>query len=377
MPLEIIPVTSKKNWRDFYRVPFLLHQSDPNWVPPLTVALKSTLSPKNPFFKRARIQAWLAIRHGRPLGRIMGIINDAHNEFHQEHVAFWGFFEAPDDQELSAGLFTVVEQWAQQQGFETLRGPVNPSTNYECGLQISAFDTQPFIMMPQNPAYYAHLIERQGYQKAKDLFAFLIDARTVKFHPRLINKATGFAGNETIVVRPLNLSEFEQEVDKIFINYNDAWEKNWGFIPMAKEEFLYMAKEMKALILPQSCYLVEVDGEVAAFGIWLPDINQVFQRIRDGKLFPTGLLKLLWYTKVKKIMNRGRLLTLGVRKKFRHLPLGALLYTKYYEVVPQAGFPMNECSWILEDNRSMRTALRLMRADHYKTYRIYEKNMKS
>ncbi len=145
-------------------------------------------------------------------------------------------------------------------------------------------------MMTQNPPYYADLVEAQGYQKAKDLHAYLIDTRTVKFHPRLIGKANGFASNEKIVVRPLNLKEFEKEVEQIFINYNDAWEKNWGFIPMSKEEFLYLAHEMKALILPQSCYIVEVDGEVAAFGIWLPDINQVFHRIRNGKLLPTGIL---------------------------------------------------------------------------------------
>ncbi len=117
MPFQILPVLSKKNWRDFYRVPFILHQSDPNWVPPLTVAVKNTLSPKNPFFKRAQMQAWIAFRDGQLVGRIMGIINEAHNEFHDEHIAFWGFFEAPNDKEITHALFLAVELWGKRPRF--------------------------------------------------------------------------------------------------------------------------------------------------------------------------------------------------------------------------------------------------------------------
>ncbi|HVV68867.1 MAG TPA: N-acetyltransferase [Gammaproteobacteria bacterium] len=375
MPLQILPVITKQDWQTFLNVPHLLHQHDPNWVPPLQISVKTTLSQKNPFFKRAKMQLWVAYRDNQPVGRIAGIINDAHNEFHNENIAFWGFFEAEHDQHVAEALFKAVEQWAQPQGIRIFRGPVNPSTNYECGLQISAFDTMPYIMMPQNPAYYPQLVEAQGYVKAKDLDAWRIDGGNAAFHPRLMAKAKSFVEQHNITLRPVNLKRFEQEAEHIFATYNDAWEKNWGFVPMEKEEFLFLAKEMKPILTKESCFIVEVAGEVAAFGIWLPDINQVLHKIRDGKLFPTGIFKLLWYTKVKKLMNRGRVPTLGIRKKFRHLNLGSLLYAKFLEVVPPAGYRWNECSWILEDNKSMRTALRLMNAELYKTYRIYEKTL--
>ena len=228
-------------------------------------------------------------------------------------------------------------------------------------------------MMAQNPAYYPLLVEGQGYHKAKDLHAFLINGDGSDFHPRLLAKAEALAHDQNVVVRPLNLKNFQQELELMYQTYNDAWEKNWGFVPMEKDEFLYVAKNMKAVLLPQSCYFIEINGEVAAFGIWLPDLNQVLQRIRNGKLFPSGLIKLLWYTRIHNIIKRGRIFTLGVRQKFRHLPLGALLYKKFAEEVPKAGYTFNECSWILEDNKCMLTALRLMKARRYKTYRIYEK----
>ncbi len=375
MSLQILPVISKQDWRNFLNVPPLLHKHDPNWIAPLQISVKTTLSPKNPFFKRAKMQLWVAYRDNKPVGRIAGIINDAHNQFHNENIAFWGYFESENEQQTADALFKTVEEWAAAQGIQTFRGPVNPSTNYECGLQISAFDTQPYIMMTQNPEYYPALVESQGYVKAKDLDAWRIDSLKTTFHPRVIAKAKAFAAMHDITIRPVNIKRFEQEVEHIFATYNDAWEKNWGFIPMEKEEFLFLAKEMKPILTPQSCFIVEVAGEVAAFGIWLPDINQVLHKIRDGKLFPTGIFKLLWYTKVKKLINRGRVPTLGVRKKFRHLKLGSLLYTKFLEEVPTAGYHHNECSWILEDNKSMRTALRLMNAELYKTYRIYEKTL--
>lgn len=375
MSLQILPVVSKSDWRHFFRVPFLLHQHDANWVPPLEISVKSTLSKKNPFFKRAKLQLWVAYRNGKPIGRIAGIINDAHNQFHNENIAFWGYFEAENDCKVSKALFAAVEEWGIAQGIKTFRGPVNPSTNYECGMQISAFDTQPYIMMPQNPAYYPQLVEAEGYIKAKDLDAWLLDNKKEGFHPRLLSKAENFSKMHDITIRPVDLKRFDQEIENIFVTYNDAWEKNWGFIPMDKDEFIFLAKEMKAILTPESVFIVEVAGEVAAFGIWLPDINQILKRIPNGKLFPTGIFKLLWYTKVKKIINRGRIVTLGIRKKFSHLKLGSLLYTKYSQMLPAAGYPTAECSWILEDNRSMRTALRLMNADQYKTYRIYEKTL--
>ncbi len=373
MSPAVRPVLTKKEKSDFLLLPWDLHKSDPNWVPPLLLSVQQNLDTKcNPFYKHAKLKQWSAYRENKCVGRIAGIIGDRHNEFHQEKVAFWGFFECENNFETAQKLFHAVEEWAKNENMTFLRGPMSPSTNHECGLQVSAFETRPFIMMTQNPAYYAELIEKSGFSKVKDLYAWLVDSQC-KFDERLIRHAKRLEKSAGITFRHIDMKHFNEEVESILEIYNDAWEKNWGFVPMTDEEFRYMAKEMKAVVIPELLFIVEVKGESAGFGLFLPDLNQVMIKIRNGKLFPTGLLKLLWHTKFHKTMTQGRILTLGVKKKFHHLGLGSLMYLKYFETGPRLGFPSCECSWILEDNAPMNHGLKYMNAKHYKTYRIYEK----
>ena len=274
-----------------------------------------------------------------------------------------------------SSLFRTAETWAQSQGMAFLRGPISPSTNHECGLQISAFDSKPFIMMTQNPPYYSKLVDSAGYSKSKDLLAWLLDNR-VTFDDRLIRHAHRLQSRSGISIRTLRMDRFNDEIKLIREIYNDAWEKNWGFVPMTEEEFEFMARDMKSILVPELLFIAEVRGEPAAFSLWLPDVNQIMEKIPSGRLLPTGLMKLLWYTKIQKsAMNRGRILTLGVKKKFLHLGLAPLMYLKYYHEAPRLGFPVAECSWILEDNVAMNRGLQQMNATHYKTYRIFEKSL--
>lgn len=371
--MKILQVVSKKEKGDFLKLPWTIYKGMSNWVPPLLVQVEGTLdTQKNPFWKHAKLAMWNAYGNGRCIGRIAGVIDEAHNNFHDEKTGFWGFFECINDQEVASALFREVEVWARSHGMKTLRGPVNPSTNHECGLQVSAFETRPYVMMTQNPDYYPALVEKAGFAKTKDLLAWHITGQA-RFDDKLINKVKSVVKDEGITFRHIDMKRYDEEVEKLLEVYNEAWEKNWGFVPMNPEEFRHMAKEMKAVIVPQLIFIAEVKGEVAAFSLFLPDINQILHKIRDGRLFPTGLLKLLWYTKVKRSIFRGRVLTLGVKKKFRSLGLGSMLYFRYIKGGPMAGFNEAECSWILEDNEAMNEGLRLMNARLYKTYRIYDK----
>lgn len=375
MSVDVVPVLTKRQFKDFLKVPFHLHKNDPNWVPPLNAVMKKTFEKSNPFFNNATIQSWVAYKNNKPVGRISGIINQVHNQFHQEQIAFWGFFESDNCSETTSALFKTVEQWAKENNLQTLRGPMNPSTNHECGMQISAFDTKPYIMMTQNPAYYPELVEAQGYKKIKDLQAWLIDAHNTKMNPKLIQKIKGLQERNQIVIRTIDMKRFDEEIETIFQIYNDAWEKNWGFLPLSKEEYRHAAKDLKSIVFPKMIYMLEVAGQPAAFSVWLPDLNQALIHVRDGNLFPTGLFKLLWHTKIKKTITQGRVPLLGIKKEYHHLPLGGMLYVKYLEDGRKYGYPLGECSWILEDNVSMQSGLRLIDAKHYKTYRIYEKSL--
>ena len=374
---DIRPVTSKKDWDEFIQLSWKIYENDPHWVPPLRIAVRDLMDVnKNPFFKHASMHPLLAYRGRECVGRVVGIVDQNHNDFHQEKTAFFGFFEAIDDQKLVNQLLDSVAKWAKSQGMQILRGPVNPSTNFECGLLVEGFEDSPSVMTTYNPLYYGKLLEAWGLSKVKDLYAYDIDGRSVKFSDRLIAHAERIRKKGAVHFRTVKMSEFEKEVERIHEIYNDAWEKNWGFVPMNAEEFQHMAKDMKAIVDPELCLIAEVKGEPIGFALTLPDVNQAIKKVRDGKLFPTGIFKLLWNLKGpgrRSTIKRCRIITLGIKKAYQEFGVGPLLYTEYLKRGPALGYAVGEASWILEDNKPMNKALQHMGGRRTKVYRIYDR----
>ncbi|MBY0470178.1 N-acetyltransferase [bacterium] len=369
-------VESKSDWKDFIDLPWMIYKDSPYWVPPLKIAVKDTLDVnKNPFFKHAWMYPLVAYQNGKCVGRVVGVIDDNHNKYHEEKTAFFGFYEAIENQELTDLMLGEVANWAKSKGMNMLRGPMNPSTNHECGLLIQGFDDTPSVMMTYNPPYYATLLEGWGFAKAKDLNAYYIHGDS-KFSEKLIRHSERLKAGGKVTFRTVDMKKFDQEVETILEIYNDAWEKNWGFVPMNPEEFRHMAKDMKAVVDPNLLLMCEVRGEPAGFALALPDINQALKKVPDGKLLPFGLLKLLWNTKgpgKKKTLNRCRILTLGIKKAYREVGIGPLLYTEYLTRGPGNGYPTGEASWILEDNKPMVRGVEYMKGELAKVYRIYDK----
>ncbi|MEN9722583.1 MAG: hypothetical protein RJB38_569 [Pseudomonadota bacterium] len=376
--LELRLVRSSQDWERFIGFPWKVYAGDPNWVPPLRIAVRDALDVrKNPFFRHAFMSAWIAIQDGEVVGRIVGVIDDKHNRMHEEKAVFFGYFESLQDPEIAKGLFGAVESWGRERGMTLLRGPINLSTNHECGLLVEGFGDSPSVMTTYNPPYYVSLVESAGFVKAKDLLAYNVHGNS-RFSERLLAQSERLKANGNVQFRTINLRRFEQEVKTILEIYNDAWEDNWGFVPMDTEEFLHTAKDMRAILDPQLLLIAEVRGVPAGFGLALPDVHQVFKKIPDGKLLPTGLLKLLWYLKGPgraSTVNRCRVLTLGIRKAYRNFSLGPLFYTEYLKRGPAAGYPVGEASWILEDNRAMNRALEMMCGERTKVYRIYDRSI--
>lgn len=375
MSVDVVVCKTPAHFNDFLQTPFLLHKHDPNWVPPLQITTKHILDKKNPFYKQAEVILWVAYIHNKPVGRIAGIINHLHNQYYDEKIAFWGFFEAENSHKITSALFKQVEQWAIERGLKALRGPMNPSINYECGLQISAFDSKPFVMMPQNPDYYPHLVEQQGYDKIKDLQAWIVNMQDVKIDTKKIQIIKALQQKYQVTIRPLNMKNFANEIKLIANIYNDAWGENWGYLPLDLDEFSYLAADLKSIIMPNFVYIAEIAGEPCGFSVAIPDLNQVLLNIRNGKLLPFNFLKLIWNIKIKKVINQGRIPLLGVLKKYQHIPIGGMLYYEYMEAAKLTKCVRGEFSWILEDNIAMQTGLKLVNASHYKTYRIYEKRL--
>lgn len=369
-PIEIRTVQGRQDLRRFVDYTYERNRGDRHWVPPLRIGEFERLHPKkNPFFAHAAVQLMLAWRGGEVVGRIAGIDDRLHEETHGDNLAMFGFFEAVD-RDAAHALLAAVERWARTRGRTRVRGPISPSMNEMCGLLIDGFDTDPMLLMPHNPPEYREQIESAGYTKAKDLFAWLHDLRRPLPAPfargsqRLRNK-------HRIVIRPLNLAEFKREVERLRGIYCTAWERNWGFVAPTVAEFQRIATELKPIFDPRCSMCAEVDGQMVACVVAVPDINQALQGT-NGRLFPRGLMRLLLR---KRYISQVRLLLLGIDERHRGLGLFPLLMAEWHRHVQHTPYVRAEFSWVLEDNRDVNQAAAAAGAVHYKTYRIFEKRL--
>ena len=365
--ISITKVESKAERDAFIRFQWEIYRGNPAWVPPLLMERRDFLNPKkNPFFKHGDVELYLARREGKIVGRIAAIEDKNYNKFHGVKLCTWGLWEQIDDPAVTDALFARVREFGKARGLTSLLGPMNVSTNYDCGLLVDSFDRSPFLLMTYNPPYYERLLTSSGHKKVKDLWAWDIDVKE-PVPERVARLAEKFRKREDLVVRPINLKDLHGEIDKIRRIYNEAWEANWGAVPMTDDEFHHMAKDMKQLVEPSLFLMAEVKGEPVAFAMTLPDINRALAKI-DGRLFPFGLVKLLWHARKIKAC---RLIALGIRKEYRKRGIDAVLYHDTKVNAQKLGFTDGEVSWTLEDNDLINRAIELMGAKRSKTYRMF------
>ena len=366
--ITIQEVTTKKGLKTFLRFPWEIYRADPHWVPPLLKEYEFHFSPKNPFLHHAEIVPYVAVKDGSIVGRIAAIIDQNYIDFHHEKAGFFGFFESINDIKVARALVDQVKGFLRTRGLKKIMGPVNPSTNDECGLLIEGFNSSPCFMMTYNPPYYRELVEGCGLKKAKDLLANRmvndgsIPERLLRIGDRITKRLPG------LVIRPLNMKQLNEEVMRVKDIYNGAWRDNWGFVPLTDEEMALMVKKMKPLVIPEYVPFADIGGETVAFALALPDYNDVIKRL-NGRLSPLGLLKFLYYS--RKITSI-RVMLLGVNPEYRKRGIETLLYLEIFRRGYARGVQWGEMSWILEDNRLMQKALEAMGAKKYKTYRIYQ-----
>jgi len=368
--IDILEVESDSDLRRFIRLPFALYRDDPNWVPPLISERKAFFNRKtNPFFRAAKILLLLARRKGQYVGRIATCVNFQHNEYHQETTGFFGFFDVINDYAVAEVLLKVAMIKIKAEGMTQMVGPANFSTNHEVGMLTEGYDSPPVVMMTYNKPYYNDFVERFGLKKIKDLLAFKI-VDTDSFDPRVVRIAERIRAKENVQIRTLQMKDFTGEVGRILQVYNLAWSRNWGFVPMTEDEFRHLARDMKQIIDPNMVFIAEVEGQPIGFCLSLPNINQAL-KYTNGRLFPTGLLKLLWHTKIKNKINSVRIITMGIIPEYQKRGIDTLFYVETFKVGPTRGYTWGEMSWILEDNYPMVRAAELMGAKAYKKYRVY------
>ena len=367
MGIKVERVEFPKDAVRFCKVWWPIYREDPNWVPPLLFERKAFFDPaKNPYFNVAKIACFIASENGVPLGTIGASVDKTLQET-EPGVGMFGFFEFADREDVARALFDAAADFLRSEGMQVARGPFNFSPNHEFGLLIDGFDTPPTLLNPHNRPYYEAMYDKLGMHKAKDWYAYWIDAHAV---PERIGRiATRFMErNPKLTIRALDMKNYEEEVERFLGIYNDAWEHNWGHIRFTEEEFRFTAKGLKDVIDPDLCYFAFIDDEVAAASITFPDYNQAVKKM-NGRLFPFGW----WHwLNAKRTIDQFRVFVLGVRQKYQRLPLGAPLYLKTWEEANRRGVRGGEASLILEDNHRMRGALEKLGGSIYKTYRSYE-----
>lgn len=369
--MDVVPVQSAKDLDRFIRYVYRRYEHEPNWVPPLPSDERARLTPgKNPYFEHAEAALFLAVEGRRVVGRVAATIDRNHDAFHGERQAAFGFFEA-ESPEGTAALLEAAEAWGRAKGAEVFRGPMSFTTNDECGLMVEGFDYRPMLLMPWNAREYGGWIEAAGLRKAKDLYSWRgpIPERPQPAFARIASLARR---RERVQVRPLDMKSFDEELARVKTVYNAAWERNWGFVPMTDAEIDHMAKQLKPAVVADLVRFAEVDGAPVAFGMIIPDVNEALAKVR-GRLFPFGLLKLLWA--LPRIRN-GRFLALGVVRDYQKKGLGALLIEEMMRATRARGYRMCEVGWTLEDNHSINELIVASGCTRTAVYRIYEKGLR-
>ncbi|MDX1688897.1 MAG: GNAT family N-acetyltransferase [Candidatus Promineifilaceae bacterium] len=378
MTLEIERVTSERQLREFVKTPWTVYENDPNWVPWLYFErLEFFNKKKNPFFEHAEADYFIARRDGRAIGTIAAILNHRHNEFQQENEAHFGVFEVVDDGEAGLALLETAIDWARRRGVERIVGPMNLSTNDECGMLIEGFDQPPVVLMTYNPPYYLEMMEAAGFEKSMDLLAWLgITDEIVNDMPEKVKRVVGKVKERyQLEVRPIRMDDWDAEIDRIKKIYNSAWERNWGFVPMTDAEIEHMADGLKLILDPALIFMVEHKGEAVGFSLTLPDVNQPLRRIRPGPSALSSYLAAarLYFSRYK--TDLARVMALGVIEKYRGRGVDALMYYETAKAALERDYPRLEASWILETNDMMNRPIRLLGGEVYKKYRVYEKEV--
>jgi hypothetical protein len=377
--IRIERVTNRKALKTFVGLPAPLYRDDPAWVAPLMFERLNLLAKdKNPYFEHAAADYWIAYRDGEPVGRISAQIDELAQDGHGQGTGHFGFVEAPDDPTVFRALFETAEGWLQDRGMVRVLGPFNLSINEECGLLIDGFKDRPRIMMSHARPYYAARIEGLGYRKAKDLWAYDLDA-VAEFPENVLRIVRKAEADQRLQVRNLRRSRMSDDFRIIRDIFNDAWSNNWGYVPLTEAEISKMRADLSLLLYEHSGKIAYWEGEPAAFMLVLPDLNELIADLH-GRLVPFGWAKLAWRVRRRRFPC-VRVPLMGVRKRYQNRPSGAfmallLIAQHRVEWRRRHGMLRGELSWILEDNESMKGIADSIVGIHYKTYRIYEKALR-
>ncbi|MCE2810138.1 MAG: hypothetical protein LW850_07010 [Planctomycetaceae bacterium] len=371
--VEVTPVESRKDRKEFMELIWRLYKGDRYWIPPIRMNQEELVGfRKHPFYENNRCQAFLARKDGQVVGRIVGIINHGHNKRFEEKRGFFGFFESIDDQQVANVLFNAAGRYLKSQGMTDVRGPCNPSRNYETGTLVDGFDSSPTFMMTYNPPYHDRLIRGFGFEKTQDMYAYNGNVEMLNTIDPKINRTVEMVKERfKLKVRQVSRKNFSKEILLFLKIYNESLQGTWGFVPLSDGEVKALGMSMKLLINPAATSVIEVDGEAVAVGLGLPDYNPIIKKI-DGKLFPFGWIRILLD---RKKITKMRIISANVSLEWQRWGLGLVLLNRMLPDVLAIGITDAEFSWVLESNDLSRGSLERAGLVPAKTYRLYDRTL--
>jgi len=369
--LQCRAVQSAADRRQFVRIQREIYAGDPNWVPPIWRVQDELVGFRpHPFYDENRCQAFIVTRNDKTVGRVLAIINRGHNRRYDDKVGFFGFFECHDDIEAARVLFHTAEQWLLDHGMDTVRGPVNPSLNYDCGLLIDGFDTPPTFLIPYNRDYYDSLLVRCGFSKTQDLFSYEAGIELLeRIDPKLQFVIDESTRRFKVVCRPVDPKNFDADVRTFLHVYNESLQGTWGYVPFTPREIDHQAQGLKHLIVPGMTSIAEIDGRPVGAGFGLLDYNPLIKKM-GGRLFPFGWLRILLQ---KKRLKRLRMISANVLPEYQKWGLGLVTLARILPDAVDFGIQVGEFSWVLESNSLSRNTIERGGAVKTKTHRIYDK----
>jgi GNAT superfamily N-acetyltransferase len=370
--VEVEPVASRGDLREFIELPYRLHANEEQWIPPLRIERRLFLSPRfNAFFKHGEVQLFLARRDGRVVGRISAQIDTAFNDFHGNAWGMFGFLEMEDDPEAARALFDAAADWHRARGRDRMVGPMDFTMNDESGVLIEGFEREPMVRQAWHPPYYQRLCEDAGLDKAVDAFMWqlhIIGRDNVM--PIIWDLAEQLEPKHGIRIRKMSRLHLRRDLDAFAEIYNEAWSRNWGFVPYSDEDLDAYAQELQ-LVYDRDWFMIaeDAEGKTVGMAITVPDVNQVLKKM-NGRLLPLGWWR---YLMKKRTIDRCRVGFLGVKPAYQHTGVAAGLYAEHFDMAETTRVKWGEMGWILETNKAMNRAMKAMGGEIVKKYRVYER----
>jgi hypothetical protein len=374
--IDIQPVRTRRQRRDFLRLIYQLNAGRLLFVPPLRCEQRREIDPRhNPFYEHADSQLFVAYRAGRPVGRIAAIRNHLHNQHWNDRTGFFGYYESIDDLQVSRGLFRAAETWLCERGLDRMRGPTNPSMNANAGFLVEGFEFPPTIPMTYTQPFYPAHAEAYGLSKVMRVvvygwnYAHYTPEYIDRWLRRIRRLSQYVERKADIRVRGPRLDQVGQELQAIREICNQSLQHNWGFVPMTDGEIQAARRELERIIDPEMFFLAEIDGKPEAVFLACPDYNELLA-LMNGRILPFGWLT---YLRHRRKIRKYVVYVYASTPRAEAMGAAAMLYHHYFETCFRKGIMHCETGYVLETNTVMRNTIENMGAQLRKQYQLYEK----